>query len=51
MDDRRLFTVFEAIKKGVDFDTIFELTRIDRFFLAKLKHLADFEANPTYRCV
>ena len=48
MDDRRLFTVFEAIKKGVDFDTIFELTRIDRFFLAKLKHLADFEAHPTY---
>ena len=48
MDDRRLFTVFEAIKKGVDFDTIFELTRIDRFFLAKLKHLADFEADPTY---
>ena len=48
MDDRRLFTVFEAIKKGVDFDTIFERTRIDRFFLAKLKHLADFEAHPTY---
>ena len=48
MDDRRLFTVFEAIKKGVDFDTIFELTRIDRFFLAKLKHLADFEAHPAY---
>ena len=48
MDDRRLFTVFEAIKKGVDFDTIFDLTRIDRFFLAKLKHLADFEAHPTY---
>ncbi len=48
MDDRRLFTVFEAIKKGVDFDTIFALTRIDRFFLAKLKHLADFEKNPSY---
>ncbi|MBO7363817.1 MAG: carbamoyl-phosphate synthase large subunit, partial [Lachnospiraceae bacterium] len=44
-DDRRLFTVFEAIKAGVSFDRIFELTKIDRFFLAKLKNLADYEAR------
>ncbi|MBP3372151.1 MAG: carbamoyl-phosphate synthase large subunit [Clostridia bacterium] len=44
-DDKRLFTVFEAIKAGVEIDTIFDITRIDRFFLYKLKKLADFEAK------
>lgn len=42
-DDKRLFTVFEAIKSGVSLDEIFEITRIDRFFLNKLKKLADYE--------
>ena len=44
-DDRRLFTVFEAIKSGVSIDEIFEITRIDRFFLYKLKNLADYEES------
>ena len=43
-DDRRLFTIFEAIKAGVTLDHIHEVTRIDMFFLSKLKHLADYEA-------
>ncbi len=43
IDDLRLFTVFEALKSGVDIDTVFDITRIDRWFLARLKHLADFE--------
>ena len=42
-DDVRLFTVFEAIKSGMSFEKIFEITKIDPFFLAKLKNLADFE--------
>ncbi len=41
----RLFTVFEAIKSGVSIDEIFEITRIDRFFLYKLKNLADYEES------
>ncbi|MCR4771595.1 MAG: carbamoyl-phosphate synthase large subunit [Oscillospiraceae bacterium] len=44
-DDRRIFTVFEAIKAGVDIDTLYDITRIDRFFLNKLKNLADYEAG------
>ena len=44
-DDRRLFTVFEALKSGVSVDEIFEITRIDRFFLSKLKKLAEYEEN------
>ena len=43
MDDLRLFTVFRAIKEGVSLDRIFEITRIDRFFLNKLKNLVDYE--------
>lgn len=42
-DDRRLFTVFEAIKAGITIDEIYNITRIDRFFLSKLKKLADYE--------
>ncbi len=42
-DDHRLFTVFEALKAGVSIDQIFEITRIDRWFLYKLQKLADYE--------
>ncbi len=42
-DDRRLFTVFEALKSGVTVDEIFEITKIDRWFLHKLARLAAFE--------
>jgi len=42
-NDRRIFTVFEALKSGVSVDEIFAITKIDRWFLAKMKKLADFE--------
>ena len=42
-DDRRLFTVFEALKAGVSVQRIREITRIDRFFLDKLQGMADLE--------
>ena len=44
VDDHRLFTVFEALKSGVTIEEIFQITRIDRWFLAKLKKMAQFEA-------
>ena len=43
MDDRRIFTVFEALKEGVSIEKINEITRIDPWFLSKLKKLVDFE--------
>ena len=43
VDDRRLFTVFEAMKSGVSVEEIFSITKIDRWFLWKLQGLADFE--------
>lgn len=42
-DDHRIFTVFEALKAGYSVDRINEITKIDRFFISKLKNLADFE--------
>ena len=44
-DDRRLFTVFEALKQGISVDEIFDITKIDRFFLYRLKSMADFETR------
>ena len=43
VDDHRLFTVFEALKSGVSVEEIFGITRIDRWFLSKLRKLAEFE--------
>ncbi|MBQ7202425.1 MAG: carbamoyl-phosphate synthase large subunit [Eubacterium sp.] len=42
-DDLRLFTVFKALKEGVNIDKIHEITLIDEWFLAKLKNLAQYE--------
>ena len=45
VDDHRLFTVFEALKSGVSVEEIHAITKIDPWFLSKIKHLADFEAT------
>ena len=41
VDDKRLFTVFEALKNGISVAEINSITRIDKWFLSKLKKLAD----------
>ena len=45
VDDHRLFTVFEALKSGVTVEEIHAITKIDCWFLNKLKRLAEFEAS------
>lgn len=42
-NDRRLFTVFEALKSGISVDEIHEITRIDRWFLWRLAVMAAYE--------
>lgn len=44
VDDERSFVVFEAIKRGVALEDIHDITKIDMWFLSKLKNLADLEA-------
>lgn len=45
MTDERLFVVYQAIKRGVSADDIFNITKIDRWFLSKLKKLSDYESE------
>ncbi len=42
-NDRRLFTVFEALKAGVSVEEIHAITKIDPWFLCKIQNLADYE--------
>ena len=42
-DDLRLFSVFRALKNGVSPEEIHKITMIDKWFLYKLKNLADYE--------
>lgn len=44
-DDERIFAVYEAIKRGFSFNKIYDITKIDRWFLSKFKHLADTEKS------
>ena len=39
VDDERIFAIYEALKRGVSPDEIFNITKIDRWFLYKLLKL------------
>ena len=43
LTDERLFVVYEALKRGVEIETIYEITKIDEWFLNKLKNLVVYE--------
>ncbi|MBR6756289.1 MAG: carbamoyl-phosphate synthase large subunit, partial [Peptococcaceae bacterium] len=42
-DDERSFVIYEALKRGVDIETINDITKIDKWFLAKMKNLVEME--------
>lgn len=44
-DDERIFAVYEAIRRGFDLAEIQSLTRIDNYYLTKLKNIADTETS------
>ena len=39
--DRRIFVIAEAFRQGYDVEKVYQLTRIDRWFLEKLKNIMD----------
>ena len=43
--DERLFVVYQALCRGISVDEIFALTKIDRWFLNKLKNLVEYESE------
>lgn len=45
--DQRLFAIANAMHSGYTVDTIWEMTRIDKWFLRKLKNLSDFSKTMT----
>ena len=42
-DSERAFVVYECLKRGVDHKVIYDVTKIDWWFLDKMQHLADIE--------
>ena len=42
-DDRRIFRVAEALNRGISIDEINKITKIDKWFINKIKSLVDFE--------
>jgi len=44
-DDERLFIIGEALRRGYDWEKIVEWSKIDKFFIWKIKKLIDFEAE------
>ncbi|MDD2217779.1 MAG: carbamoyl-phosphate synthase large subunit, partial [Eubacteriales bacterium] len=45
VNDVRIFTIFEALKNNISVDEINEITKIDKWFLYKIKNLADYELS------
>lgn len=41
--DERIFAIYELIRRGVHIDAIYNRTKIDKWFLSKLKILADYD--------
>lgn len=41
-DDRRIFRLAEALSRGVPIDQINKITKIDRWFINKIKNIIDF---------
>lgn len=41
--DKRIFILAAALRAGYTVDQLYELTKIDRWFLHKMKNIADHE--------
>ena len=43
VDDQRIWVIAEALRKGIDYDTIHDITMIDHWFIDKLAILVEME--------
>ena len=43
VDDQRIYVIAEAIRKGIDYDTIHEITMVDHWFIDKIAILVEME--------
>ena len=44
VDDQRIYVIAEALRKGIDYDTIFNITKIDRWFIDKIAIIVEMES-------
>ena len=45
VDDQRIWVIAEALRKGISYSTIHEITMIDEWFIDKLNHLVKIEGR------
>lgn len=45
VDDMRIWRIAEAIRRGISYETIHEITRIDKWFIDKIAILVEMEAE------
>ncbi len=45
VDDQRIFVIAEALRRGVDYDTIHDITMVDIWFIDKLAVLVEMESR------
>lgn len=45
VDDRRIWVIAEAIRRGISYDEIYRITQIDRWFIDKLAILVEMEQS------
>ena len=45
VDDRRIYKIAEAFRRGIDMETIHEITRIDNWFLSRIGKLVKMETK------
>ena len=43
VDDQRIYVIAEVIRKGIDYDTIHEITMVDHWFIDKIAILVEME--------
>ncbi len=43
VDDRRIFVIAEAVRRGIAYETIFDITKIDIWFIDKIAVLVEME--------
>ncbi len=44
VDDMRIWRIAEAVRRGIDYDTIFKITKIDRWFIDKIAIIVEMES-------
>ena len=48
VDDRRIWKIAEALRRGVSYEEIHEITKIDEWFIDKIAHIVEIEKKLMY---